>query len=147
MFGVRYPDEGLEALAQAGISFEGYLPNLEAPLTYARSRLTVHIPRQQYSAVMAGIPTIRVFEALACGIPLLSAPWQDTENLFNPGDFQFVGDGAAMQQEMRRLLADPQAAAAQAAQGLETVLARHTCVHRAQELTTILDSLDQELLS
>ena len=29
---------------------------------------------------MHGIPTIRVFEALACGIPLLiSAPWQDTE--------------------------------------------------------------------
>ena len=35
---------------------------------------------------LPGIPTIRVFEALACGIPLVSAPWQDEEGLFRPGE-------------------------------------------------------------
>jgi spore maturation protein CgeB len=36
--------------------------------------------------MLPGIPTIRVFEALACGIPLVSAPWDDSEHLFRPGE-------------------------------------------------------------
>ena len=143
IYGVRYPEAGLLALQQAGIFYGGYLPNLDAPEVYARSRLTVHIPRRQYATTMSGIPTIRVFEALACGIPLLSAPWQDSEGLFRPGDFRFVASGGEMQVEIARLLADPALAQAQARQGLETVLARHTCSHRALELTTILDEVLQ----
>ena len=141
VYGVRYPQDGLDALDGAGICYGGYLPNLDAPAVYARSALTLHIPRQQYTAVMKGIPTIRVFEALACGIPLLSAPWEDSEALFRPGDFCFVDNGVAMQREIEQLLHDPAAMRAQAARGLETVLARHTCGHRAQELTDIFTEL------
>ena len=47
-----------------------------------RPRMTVHIPRRPYAEALPGIPTIRVFEALACGIPLVSAPWDDSEDLF-----------------------------------------------------------------
>ena len=141
IYGVRYPADGLLALEQSGVTYRGYLPNLDAPEVYAHSRLTVHIPRRQYATTMLGIPTIRVFEALACGIPLISAPWQDTEQLFRPGDMTFVTDGTAMQQAFTRLLAEPTLAADQAAQGLETILARHTCHHRALELTAICDEV------
>ncbi len=147
IFGVRYPDEGLKALAQAGVQYGGYLPNLQAPYTYAASRLTVHVPRQQYAgstqgnSAMHGIPTIRVFEALACGVPLVSAPWQDTEQLFREGDFAWAQDTAGMSAAMHRLLSDPDEAAAQAARGRETVLARHTCRHRAEQLTGILQEI------
>lgn len=139
--GVRYPVEGLEALAEAGVTYAGYLPNLEAPHVYAASRLTVHVPRQQYSSAMHGIPTIRVFEALACGIPLISAPWQDTEQLFREGDFTWAGNSAEMSAAMHHLLAHSAEAQAQAQRGLETVLARHTCRHRAEQLTGILQEL------
>ena len=141
IYGVRYPDEGLDALRKAGVHYGGYLPNLCAPAVYASSRLTVHIPRQQYASAMIGIPTIRVFEALACGIPLLSAPWQDTEQLFRPGDFRFVANGSEMQAAMSELLADPVLAQEQASRGLETVRSRHTCDHRAQQLTSIFEDL------
>ena len=90
---------------------------------------------------MVGIPTIRVFEALACGIPLISAPWQDTEHLFRPGDFRFVANGAEMRAAIKDLLDNPALAQAQANRGLETVLARHTCYHRAVELTSIAEDL------
>ncbi len=141
IYGVRYPERGLQALREANVRYGGYLPNLSAPDVYASARLTVHIPRQQYTSGMAGIPTIRVFEALACGIPLISAPWQDTECLFRPADFTFVQNTSEMIDAMEALLNDPVAAAAQAQRGLETVLKRHTCNHRARELTKICEEL------
>ena len=141
IYGVRYPDVGLQALEQAGVIYRGYLPNLDAPEVYAHSRLTVHIPRRQYATTMIGIPTIRVFEALACGIPLISAPWQDAEDLFRPQDMTWVSDRTDMQRAIARLLAEPAQAADQAAQGLETILARHTCRHRALELSAICDEV------
>ena len=141
IFGVRYPEEGLRALREANVRYEGYLPNLDAPSVYSASRLTVHVPRQQYTSAMTGIPTIRVFEALACGIPLISAPWQDTEQLFRSRDFIFARNTAEMISAMRTLLDCPAEATAQAQRGLETVLARHTCDHRAWELTEICEEL------
>ena len=141
VYGVRYPSAGLDALRAAGVKHGGYLANLDAPLVYAGAQATVHVPRQQYAQAMTGIPTIRVFEALACGIPLVSAPWKDTEGLFRPQDFGWANNAAEMTAALRDLLLDPQAAAAQAERGLETVLARHTCVHRAQELTAICEEV------
>jgi spore maturation protein CgeB len=139
IYGVRYPEDGLAALRCAGVQYGGYLPNLDAPAAYASARLTVHIPRQQYVNAMTGIPTIRVFEALACGIPLISAPWQDTEGLFREGDFLTVRNADEMRRTMEYLLDDPELAKAQALRGLETIIARHTCRHRAQQLVTIFE--------
>ena len=142
IYGVRYPEDGLAALADAGIRYGGYLPNLAAPDVYARSRMTMHVPRQQYvqaqTGALTGIPTIRVFEALASGIPLLSAPWQDTEELFRAGDFTWVRSGEEAAAAMGRMLDDEDFVQAQVEQGLTTVLARHTCAHRAAQLTRIL---------
>ena len=141
IYGVRYPEVGLAALADAGIRYGGYLPNLAAPEVYARSRVTMHVPRQQYAGAMKGIPTIRVFEALASGIPLISAPWEDSEELFREGDFTFVENGQEAEEEIAFLLDEPDYAQAQVEQGLTTVLARHTCAHRAAQLTRILEKL------
>jgi spore maturation protein CgeB len=141
VYGVRYPAEGLDALRRAGILYAGYLPNLEAPSVYAAAQATIHIPRQQYVTAMTGIPTVRVFEALACGIPLVSAPWCDTEGLFHEGDFLVAGDGTQMRRALELLLHDSSAARAQSLRGLETILSRHTCRHRAEELTCICEEL------
>jgi len=142
--GVRYPEQGLAVLADSGIEFRGYLPNLKAPSVYASSSLTIHVPRREYTNGLSGIPTIRVFEALACGIPLLSAPWNDLENLFRPGeDFVCVPDGVTMKDEIARLLRDPAARRQIAESGLKRIRERHTCRHRAQELTAILTEVAQ----
>jgi spore maturation protein CgeB len=142
--GVRYPDTALSALAQAGIEHGGWLPNYRAPEVFAESRVTVHVPRRFYSESLPGIPTIRPFEALACGIPLISAPWQDSEGLFRPGeDFISVRDRAEMCDALRDVLNDPERAAALAARGRETILARHTCAHRVDELLAIYEQVTQ----
>jgi spore maturation protein CgeB len=141
--GVRYPDNALGQLADSGIEFRGYLPNLRAPEMYARSRISLHVPRRFYSNGLSGVPTIRVFEALAAGSPLVCAPWKDSEGLFRPGqDFVCVPDRSAMISELKYLLRDDAAREQLAATGLETIRARHTCAHRAQQLEDICHQLE-----
>jgi spore maturation protein CgeB len=140
--GVRYPAEARQALADAGIDYAGWLPNYEAPELFARYAVTVHVPRRPYARALPGIPTIRVFEALACGIPLVSAPWDDAEGLFTPGaDYLVARDGAAMRGHLRDVLADAELAHALADHGRRTILARHSCAHRVDELFAIAAEL------
>jgi spore maturation protein CgeB len=138
VYGVRYPDDARQALTAAGIEYAGWLPNYEVPKALAQFKLTVHIPRRPYARALPGIPTIRVFEALACGVPLVCAPWDDVENLFTPGqDFLVASDGFEMESHLKSLLADAEMAQTLAQHGYRTVLDRHTCAHRVDELLEI----------
>ena len=138
VFGVRYPDAARETLRGANIRYGGWLPNYRAPEVFSCYKATVHVPRRPYVEALPGIPTIRPFEALACGIPLVSSPWNDAENLFTPGrDFLVARDGQEMKRHLRALLADKKMARELADHGLATIRARHTCAHRVDELLAI----------
>ena len=140
--GVRYPEHALRRLADARIVYGGWLPNFDVPEVFAGFRVTPHIPRRPYVQALPGIPTIRVFEALACGIPLISAPWDDAERLFSPGDDYLIArDGQEMREHLRAVLSDPSAADVMARRGVQTIAARHTCAHRVTELLRIVGEL------
>jgi spore maturation protein CgeB len=142
VFGVRYPEAGRRALADAAIEYGGWLPNFRVPEVFAQFRLTVHIPRLPYARQLRGIPTIRPFEALACGIPLISTSWEDSEGLFTPGrDYLVAHNEREMQKHLKALLADKAMARELAAHGRQTILARHTCAHRVDELLAIHHSI------
>jgi spore maturation protein CgeB len=142
VYGVRYPEHALAALREAGIEYGGWIPNFQVPRLFAQAAATVHVPRRFYVESLPGIPTIRMFEALACGIPLVSAPWDDCENLFEAGrDYLVATDGDQMRDHLRLLRADPQFAQLLAKRGLRTLRARHTCAHRVDELLSICHSL------
>jgi spore maturation protein CgeB len=137
-YGVRYPEEAKTLLGTAGIEYAGWLPNFEAPAVFGRYCFTVHVPRRPYVEALPGIPTIRPFEALACGIPLICSPWRDVEGLFRPGeDFLIARNGAEMNKAMKALLYDEEMRRELIANGLETIQARHTCAHRVDELLAI----------
>jgi spore maturation protein CgeB len=138
VFGVRYPKAVRESLARAGIEYGGYLPNWEVPRVFSEYRVTVHVPRRPYAERLPGIPTIRPFEALACGIPFVSAPWHDAERLFMAGeDYLVAASSREMERALARLLSEPQLRAQLARSGRATIEARHTCGHRVSELFTI----------
>jgi spore maturation protein CgeB len=140
--GVRYPAAALAALRDARIEYGGWLANFEVPRLFASARATVHVPRRPYAKALPGIPTIRPFEAMACGIPLVCAPWDDAEALFSPGrDFLVARDGAEMERHLSALLADEPLRHRLAAHGQKTILARHTCAHRVDELLRICGEL------
>jgi spore maturation protein CgeB len=138
--GVRYPPDAQAEISASGARYGGWLQNDAVPDAFAAHRLTVHVPRRPYVEALPGIPTIRVFEALACGLPLVSAPWHDSEGLFRSGDYLVARTGAEMKDLVRRVLQDRDLVAELAARGLETVRARHTCAHRVEELLAICAS-------
>ena len=142
--GVRYPETALEELQAARIEYRGYLPNLDTADVYGASAVALHVPRRHYTNGLSGIPTIRVFEALACGVPLLCAPWSDDDQLFRAGeDYLVAGDGKQLKAQLEQLLRDPAARRQMAACGLKTIRERHTCAHRARQLIGICEELRQ----
>jgi spore maturation protein CgeB len=137
--GVRYPEHALASLKAAGIAYGNWCPNHASPAVFSRYRVTVHVPRRPYTRALPGIPTIRMFEALACGIPLISAPWHDSEHLFDAGrDYLVARNGTEMVAQLRAVLGDPVFAKQVADHGRRTILSRHTCSHRVDELLSIV---------
>jgi len=140
--GVRYPDPAIQKLREAGIDYRGYLPNLLSPEVYAESAVAIHVPRRQYANGLSGIPTIRVFEALACGIPLVCSPWQDDEKLFARDEgYLIAADGRQMQATLAELIRDDAARRQIGEQGVKLIHERHTCAHRARQLISICEEL------
>jgi spore maturation protein CgeB len=139
-YGVRFPAKALRELADAGIEFRGWVPNFQVPQIFATARATVHVPRRPYVQALPGIPTIRPFEALACGIPLITSPWFDNESLFTADkDYLLARDGKEMTAHLKAILADPRLARERADNGLRTIRARHTCAHRVDQLLEIYE--------
>jgi len=144
VYGVRYPEAAVASLASRGFCYRGWLPNHLVPEVCARHAFTVHVPRRPYAVALRGIPTIRVFEALACGIPLLSAPWDDCENLFPEPCFLMAKNGDEMKSHMRAILSDTALANALKHTGQKIIRERHSCRHRVSELLHIYDQIRGE---
>jgi spore maturation protein CgeB len=140
--GVRYPDDVRAHLHAHGIRYGGWLPNHLVPAAFARARVTMHIPRRPYAEALAGIPTIRMFEALACGIPMVCAPWRDTEGLFPRNAYMSASNAGEMTGALARVLSDHALASDLASTGLHTIHTRHTCRHRVDQLLEIVASLE-----
>ena len=143
VYGVRYPKRALDALEDAGIEYGGWLPNYKVPEVFSKYKVTVHVPRRPYVEMLPGIPTIRPFEALACGIPLICSPWKDQEQLFTPGaDYLVARDGNDMSYKLAQVLKSAQLAQSLSENGRETILEKHTCAHRVDELEAILEEMN-----
>ncbi|HVH13203.1 MAG TPA: glycosyltransferase, partial [Longimicrobium sp.] len=122
------------------VEYLGHVPTARHNELNAAARLVLNVHRE--SMVRNGwSPATRMFEALACGIPLVCAPWRDAEGLFRLGDYVVAETPAEMEAALVRLARDEDAARRQAERGRETILARHTCEHRARELLDIVDAL------
>jgi spore maturation protein CgeB len=140
--GVRYPRRARRAICGAGLRYDGWLANHRVPQVFAQHRVTVHVPRRPYVEALPGIPTIRPFEALACAIPLVSAPWEDSDGLFRAGeDYLVARNGDEMRRLLRDVLHDPQLALTLRESGLQRIEERHTCAHRVDELLAICHAL------
>lgn len=68
----------------ANIYFVRHLPPAEHPAFFCSSHLTLNVTRKAM-AEMGWCPSGRLFEAAACGTPILSDWWEGLDAFFSPG--------------------------------------------------------------
>ncbi|MDP8916241.1 MAG: glycosyltransferase [Pseudomonadota bacterium] len=127
--GPQYPDS---IAWPANVERFEHVAPADHPTFYSASRYTLNVTRADM--VQAGwSPSVRLFEAGACGAPVISDDWAGLDSLFTPGEEILIVDGAeavlAQLQSADDDRRDGMAAAARA-----RVLAEHTSAHRAAQL-------------
>lgn len=119
------------------IFFVRHLPAAEHPAFFSSSRLTLNVTRQAM-ARMGFCPSGRLFEAAACGVPILSDLWDGLDHFFEPGrEILIASDTAGAVEAIGRSDADLRRIADRAR---ERTLAEHTADRRAAELEVELEA-------
>ena len=113
------------------------MPPPEHPAFYCSSRLTLNVTRAAM-ARMGWCPSGRLFEAAACGVPILSDRWPGLDAFFEPGREILVADTTA---DALAALALPQAELDRIARrARERALSEHSATRRAAEMVAALDA-------
>jgi len=125
----------------ANTFFVRHLPPAEHPAFYASSRLTLNVTRAAM-ARMGHCPSGRLFEAAACGVPILSDDWPGLDRFFEPGREILL---ARTTEDALAALDLPDASLAAVARNARArVLAEHTAERRAAELIAALEGAASE---
>jgi nucleoside-diphosphate-sugar epimerase/spore maturation protein CgeB len=127
--GPQYPDT---IQWPANIERIEHLPPSEHAAFYSASRMTLNVTRADMIAA-GWSPSVRLFEAAACGTPILSDRWEGLDTLFAPGADILLADTS--DDAIAALASDSKAVGAAAR---ARVLAGHTARHRAAELETYI---------
>ena len=106
---------------------------------YSRQRFTLNVTRADMIR-MGYSPSVRLFEAAACGVPIISDWWPGLETIFVPGKHILV---ARSSDEVLHYLREfPDCERRQLAiRAREHVFARHTAAHRAIALEGYVEEL------
>lgn len=118
------------------IRFVRHMPPSEHPGFFSSSRWTFNVTRRAM-AVNGHCPSGRLFEAAACGTPVISDAWEGLDEFFTPGEEIVVArttQDVVDALELSDAEADRMALAA-----YERVLAQHTSDHRVRELERLLE--------
>ena len=119
------------------IWFVRHLPPADHAGFFAASRLTLNVTRRDMAA-LGWCPSGRLFEAAACGAPVLSDDWEGLDSFFEPGREILLAHDTAEALAALELSDAELAAIGRAAR--ERVLAEHTSDHRAGELLRLLEA-------
>lgn len=127
----------------ANIFFVRHLPAAEHPAFFSSSRLTLNVTREPM-ARMGYCPSGRLFEAAACGCPILTDEWEGIDVFYEPGREILIA--GSTDDAMSAMDVDETELRRMAAAARERTLAEHTADHRAAELERALTgALDQRV--
>ncbi len=116
-----------------------HLPPAEHRCFYNSQRFTLNVTRKDM--VSAGFsPSVRLFEAAACGVPVISDHWTGLDDFFTPGSEILVSASAA---ETLHLLASvgEEERVAIGGRARQRVLAEHTAARRVRQLEAYVDEV------
>jgi spore maturation protein CgeB len=133
--GAQYPGEFPWT---PNIYFVWHVEPSRHPAFFCSSPLTLNVTRRAM-AEMGWCPSGRLFEAAACGAPIVTDRWAGLDEFFVPGDEILVADST--DGVVDALAATPEELARIARRARERVLDTHTATHRARELVALLDDV------
>jgi spore maturation protein CgeB len=134
-FAVAGPQYPADVIWPPNVDRIEHLAPPEHPEFYAAQRFTLNVTRADMRAA-GWSPSVRLFEAAACGVPVISDHWQGLETFFTPGR------EILLENTLHHLqTTTPDQAEAIGAQARARVLAEHTADHRAAELEAHVRSL------
>jgi spore maturation protein CgeB len=118
------------------VTYIAHLPPGEHPWFYCAQRFALNLTRADMRA--AGYsPSVRLFEAAACGVPVITDAWPGLEDFFAPGEEILVaGTRDEVLDILENTTLERRDQIGQAAR--RHVLAHHTAMHRAAELEALL---------
>ena len=137
--GPQYPDE-IEWPTNV-TRFEN-LPPAEHPSFYCAQRFALNVTRAEMARA-GWSPSVRLFEAASCGVPVISDRWDGLEAFFVPGREILIAESAADVE--RHLALDEEERRAIGARARGRVLAEHTVERRAQELEALVANVVEEV--
>jgi spore maturation protein CgeB len=127
--GSRYPEH---LVWPDNVSRIEHLSQHQHPPFYSRQRFTLNLTRADMRA-LGFSPSVRLFEAAACGTPVISDRWPGIETIFEPGtEILLVSDAREVSQILRDIPEERRLAIADKAR--RRILADHTPDHRARQL-------------
>lgn len=109
----------------------------EHPAFYSSSKLTLNVTRAAM-ADMGYCPSGRLFEAAACGTPIVSDWWKGLDQFFQPGKEIFIAKSSVDAIAAVNLNDDELQSVSRASQ--ERTLGEHTAAHRASELISLIEA-------
>lgn len=115
--------------------FMNHVAPPDHPAFFCSSRLTLNVTRADM-ATMGWCPSGRLFEAAACGAPIVSDVWDGLDRFFTPGAEILLASGPEDTLDALALSDAELARIATAAR--ERVLAEHSSEHRAREFVALL---------
>jgi spore maturation protein CgeB len=118
------------------IFYLSHIPPARHGAFYCSSKITLNVTRAAM-AQMGYCPSGRLFEAAACGAPVLSDWWEGIESFYEPGSEILIGRNT--EDAMNALDLSPGELARIGRKARERTLDCHTSDHRAAELETILE--------
>ncbi len=123
----------------ANVVTHPHLPPCDHPALYSSSRWVLNLTRADMVATGYS-PSVRLFEASACGAPLISDAWPGMDEFFTPGKEILLASTA---DEVVRILRGIDAVEAQriGEAARDRTLARHTSTKRAEEFEKVVQSL------
>lgn len=127
--GPEYPES---AAWPVNVERVSHLSPREHPAFYSAQRFTLNVTRQEMTRT-GWSPSVRLFEAAACGVPVISDWWEGLDAFLRPGREILVAHTAAEVVELTTRLADDERRAL-AERARRRVLAEHTADRRAEEL-------------
>jgi len=122
------------------VFFVRHLPPQEHPAFFSSSRLTLNVTRRAMAA-MGWCPSGRLFEAAACGAPVISDVWPGISDFFTPGEEILLAHTS--EDVLAALDRSPEDLARIGNRARERVLAEHTSDHRAAAFETIVAAASQ----